>query len=824
MLVVNRIESQTSEKRISGDVSQVVLKLSWPILVATAAAIAVIIIGYLWSQTVLEQRARRDTHDAILTVLNTTGQAVIAWFGEREDEARLWASLDPVRLASLRLIDTPREDQAANLAALESVYATLDTLMAGKSFEGFTLMALDGEILASGPEKPSNEDDVWDVESFGGFNRDILDSVLAAGTGRSALAFPPGFVQNVLSSPTQVRLFLPETFSGLSFESIVAGTGIADDAGKTRMILAFHIDPEQDYSKILQRGRIGESGETYAINRHGQLISESRFDEGLILIGLINENERSILNIDARDPGVNLTKGKTSSLSREEQPLTLMARSATAKQTGNDMLGYNDYRGVPVVGAWIWDDSYGLGITTEMDVAEAYESFGYYQQQARIATALTIMLLLALTAMFIRSRVRNVIANAKLEEAYGIIKLHSDRMEEELNIGREIQMSMIPLTFPAFPDSNEFVVYAQLRPAREVGGDFYDFFFIDEDHFCVCIGDVSGKGVPSALFMAVTKTLIKSRASGDTSTASIISHVNDEVSSDNASSMFVTIFVAIINIRTGDVTYTNAGHNPPYVKSKGEPPERLDGRHGPVVGAMEGIEYREERRTLNAGDLLILYTDGITEAMNANRELFSEDRLADLLGSGTIKSAEDVTRETTRAVKLFEGETDQTDDITVLAFQYNGDVAVAKAGTWKMTVKNRLDDIPLVIGSIEKFCQELPVPLSPGRKLKIVMDEILSNIISYAYNDNDEHEIKIEVQPISTGIVLTIADDSSPFNPLDRREPDTERPIDEREIGGLGVHLVRKMVDESRYERLDDLNILKLTLIFEREIKGRADD
>ena len=164
MLVVNRIESQTSEKRISGDVSQVVLKLSWPILVATAAAIAIIIIGYLWSQTVLEQRARRDTHDAILTVLNTTGQAVIAWFGEREDEARLWASLDPVRLASLGLIDTPREDQAANLAALESVHATLDTLMAGKSFEGFTLMALDGEILASGPEKPSNEDDVWDVE------------------------------------------------------------------------------------------------------------------------------------------------------------------------------------------------------------------------------------------------------------------------------------------------------------------------------------------------------------------------------------------------------------------------------------------------------------------------------------------------------------------------------------------------------------------------------------------------------------------------------------------------------------------------------------
>ncbi len=394
------------------------------------------------------------------------------------------------------------------------------------------------------------------------------------------------------------------------------------------------------------------------------------------------------------------------------------------------------------------------------------------------------------------------------------------RTEGELNAAHDIQMSMVPLTFPAFPDRKEFDIYATLHPAKEVGGDFYDFFFIDEDHFCVLIGDVSGKGVPSALFMAVTKTLIKSRASEETSTASIISHVNDEVSSDNASSMFVTIFVAIINIRSGDVTYTNAGHNPPYVKPKGESPDRLDGRHGPVVGAMPGIKYQEERRTLNAGDLLILYTDGITEAMNANLELFSEDRLVDLLGSATIESAEDTIREAIRAVKIFEGETDQTDDITVLAFQYNADAAVNGSGTWKTTVKNRLGDIPLVIGSIEKFCQELPVPLSPGRKLKIVMDEILSNIISYGYNDDDEHEIKIEVQPISTGIVLIIADDGSPFNPLDCELPDTERPIDEREIGGLGVHLVGKMVDESRYERLDDLNVLKLTLIFEHVLKG----
>ena len=138
-----------------------------------------------------------------------------------------------------------------------------------------------------------------------------------------------------------------------------------------------------------------------------------------------------------------------------------------------------------------------------------------------------------------------------------------ERMESELNIGRDIQMSMVPVNFPPFPDRTEFTIYATLQPAREVGGDFYDFFLIDDDLLCVCVGDVSGKGVPSALFMAVTKTLIKSMAKNDSSPASILTHVNDELSHNNESSMFVTIFLAIMNVSNGQLTYCNAGHNPP---------------------------------------------------------------------------------------------------------------------------------------------------------------------------------------------------------------------------------------------------------------------
>jgi sigma-B regulation protein RsbU (phosphoserine phosphatase) len=191
---------------------------------------------------------------------------------------------------------------------------------------------------------------------------------------------------------------------------------------------------------------------------------------------------------------------------------------------------------------------------------------------------------------------------AELQRAYGLIEAQKDRMEKELNVGRDIQMSMVPQNFPAFPDRDEFSIHATLHPAREVGGDFYDFFFIDENRLCLCIGDVSGKGVPAALFMAVARTLIKARASEDTSTASILTRVNDEISRDNKAYMFVTLFVGILDTVTGEMVYTNAGHNPTYIRKADGNLERLDNLHGPVVGAKEGLAYKEDRIRITKGD------------------------------------------------------------------------------------------------------------------------------------------------------------------------------------------------------------------------------
>ena len=236
----------------------------------------------------------------------------------------------------------------------------------------------------------------------------------------------------------------------------------------------------------------------------------------------------------------------------------------------------------------------------------------------------------------LRARVKTQLAltqsRKELQAAYATIKMQKDRMEAELNVGRDIQMSMMPQDFPEGPGCESFSLYARLEAARELGGDFYDFFFLDESRLCFCVGDVSGKGVPAALFMAVTKTLIKSAAAGNQSTAAILTRVNDTLSADNEGCMFVTLFVAVCDVHSGEVTYTNAGHNPPYITGANGNTVRLGTRHGPVAGAMNDIAYREDAVVLKPGDTLLMFTDGVTEATSTSSELFSEVRLVGLLG------------------------------------------------------------------------------------------------------------------------------------------------------------------------------------------------
>lgn len=249
------------------------------------------------------------------------------------------------------------------------------------------------------------------------------------------------------------------------------------------------------------------------------------------------------------------------------------------------------------------------------------------------------------------------------------------RMETELAIGHNIQMSMVPLVFPAFPERPEFDIHAALKPAYEVGGDFYDFFLVDDDTLCVCIADVSGKGVPAALFMAVTRTLVKTHATAGLGPDEILEKVNDDLAKDNEESMFVTVFLGLLEVSTGELTFTNAGHNPSYIRRVSGGVDRLDQLHGPVIAAMEEIPYGSGKAMMKPGDTLFLYTDGVNEAMNLEKELFTEERLAKLLASKPAETSARVVETVLDDVWKFQGAADQADDVTVVALRYVGKAA-----------------------------------------------------------------------------------------------------------------------------------------------------
>jgi sigma-B regulation protein RsbU (phosphoserine phosphatase) len=391
-----------------------------------------------------------------------------------------------------------------------------------------------------------------------------------------------------------------------------------------------------------------------------------------------------------------------------------------------------------------------------------------------------------------------------------------ERMESELNIGRDIQMRMLPMEFPAFPNRSEFDVHAALHPAREVGGDFYDFFLIDEDRFCFGVGDVSGKGVPSALFMAMTKTLIKSRASNDGSPASILTHVNDEMAVNNESAMFVTIWLGILDLVSGRVTYCNAGHNPPYLRRAGGSLERLAVRHGPVVGAMEGMVYGESTLELGRGDAFLLYTDGVTEAMDPDRNLYEEHRLVSALEPQDEGKPEELVRVTVDDVWEFQSDAEQADDITVLALQWFGSAEGDDRRTFAMALRTQNAEIARAVGAFEAFAAEHSLSSTVRRTVNVVLDELLSNAIAYGFIGNEDGHIEIEVELKPDRLAITIADDGEPFNPFGTQAPNTDLSVEDRPIGGLGIHLVRQMMDEVGYKRQTDRNVVMLAKMLEQ--------
>lgn len=252
-----------------------------------------------------------------------------------------------------------------------------------------------------------------------------------------------------------------------------------------------------------------------------------------------------------------------------------------------------------------------------------------------------------------------------------------ERIEQELSIARDIQMGILPKIFPPFPHRDEVDLFAIMEPAKEVGGDLYDFFFIDEERLCIVIGDVSGKGVPAALFMAVTITLIKTVALRTPLPSDILEAVNKDLSRDNASSMFVTLFCGILDVRTGELQYASGGHNPAVLIRNGQPVDFLIGKNGAIVGALPGLRFPLNTMTLVPGDALFLYTDGVTEAMDPGQELFGSQRLIQGIERFRDQPIENLVAGVMDDVNVFAGKEPQADDITILMVRYQGPAKTA---------------------------------------------------------------------------------------------------------------------------------------------------
>lgn len=389
------------------------------------------------------------------------------------------------------------------------------------------------------------------------------------------------------------------------------------------------------------------------------------------------------------------------------------------------------------------------------------------------------------------------------------ITAERERIGAELDLANNIQTSMLPCIFPAFPDREEFDVYATMTPAKEVGGDFYDYFLIDDDHLALVIADVSGKGVPAALFMMISKTLIKSTAQSGLSPKEVLEKVNNQLCENNEAQMFVTVWLGIVQISTGIMKCANAGHEYPAIYRNGTDFEIYHDKHGFVLAGMEGLPYSEYEIQLNSGDIIYVYTDGVAEAADADNNLYGLERMINALNSCPDKTPDSLDRYIRADIDSFVGSAEQFDDITMLSFKYIGkDNDLEK----KLTLDAEEDNLHTAISFTNDRLDNIGCSDSVKSQIDIAVEEIFVNIAKYAYGDGKgKATIKISFDEDTKTVTLIFEDNGSPYNPLEKPDPDVTLSAEEREIGGLGIFMVKNFADSMEYSYKNETNILKIT-------------
>ena len=402
-----------------------------------------------------------------------------------------------------------------------------------------------------------------------------------------------------------------------------------------------------------------------------------------------------------------------------------------------------------------------------------------------------------------------VLRFARSERRLRAAAVEQERIGGELRIARELQMSMLPVKYPAFPDRTDIDVRGLLMPAREVGGDLYDYFIRDEKLF-FCIGDVSGKGVPSALVMSIAHALFFSTSSHESNPALIMRSLNETAARNNDRNMFVTFFIGVLDLPTGRLRYCNAGHDAPMVV--GKQVSMLPVESNLPLGVVEDFMYEGQETILEPNTSLFLYTDGLTEAMDENHEQFRLQRAKDSLE--IFCEQEDYSLEQMLAtvhddVDVFVDGAEQSDDLTLLAIRYTpkGETLVSQES---LTLKNDLSQVPALNDFVMSFLDRMKVDSSLAGQIKLAVEEAVVNVIDYAYPVGTQGDITVDAATDGTFLKFVITDMGKPFDPTEGGRVDTTLSAEERPIGGLGIFLVRELMDSINYERVDGKNILTL--------------
>ena len=381
------------------------------------------------------------------------------------------------------------------------------------------------------------------------------------------------------------------------------------------------------------------------------------------------------------------------------------------------------------------------------------------------------------------------------------VRMKEQQIENELAIARNIQTALLPDKSTAKSVKNLDISGMQL-PAKYVGGDIYDYY-VRKNKLFFCIGDVSGKGVPAALLMAISHSLFRTLSAHSDRPERIIAAMNESISDNNPDIMFITLFLGVMDLETGTITYCNAGHNPPILIQSGQA-KMMNSAENLLLGVETNAEYTSQTLHLNSGDSLLLYTDGLTEAENVQKELFGEENALKTANKFGKLSADEQINAMHTAVKEFVGSAEQSDDLTMLAIRFLG-------SKHSLTLSNNIQELNKLEPFLNNFFEQNNLDMSQLPQLDLALEEAITNVIMYAYPDGEKGTAELTINVNDGKIYSTLTDSGTPFNPLEQQEENLDVSLEERKIGGLGIHLIKEIMSKVEYEYVDGKNVLKMT-------------